>query len=384
MARPRDRLLVQLATAAIVMASGGCGEKAAPQAGPQALRTAPYQGPMSVRGLHCWVPPRDQVAECERFIRDVLPKEGVNLLILQFHYYYQFQRHPEIGGGGACGAPEVQRLVKACRESGIRLIPQVNCLGHQDMPYAPGAKTLLDAYPAFNEAPHIPAGTRGQKGVRCYCPRHPDLHRVMFDLIDELAEATEANAFHVGMDEVFNIADANCPRCRGADPADVFAEEVNRLHDHLAARGLTMWMWGDRLIDANAAGTNTWEGSANGTWRAIERIPKDIVICDWHYKKAPDTPRYFANKGFRVVACPWQDANVGLGYVDLMRRLAADADPQRAGRALGMVQTTWTFLHKFAAAYGQPAAGPGTQQAACFKAVMSRLREETPASRMGE
>jgi hypothetical protein len=49
-------------------------------------------------------------------------------------------------------------------------------------------------------------------------------------------------------------------------------------------------------------------------------------------------------------------------------------DPHRASRALGMVPTTWTFRHKFAGAYGQVATGPGMQQVACFKAVMSRPR----------
>ena len=189
---PRAGLPAALAILAAVLC--GCQESP-PPAQPRGAAGDTYRGPMSVRGLHCWAPPRDQVGECERFIRDVLPKEGVNLLVLQFHYYYQFKRHPEIGGSNACGEAEVKRLVKACRESGIRLIPQVNCLGHQDMPYAAGAKTLLDAYPAMDEAPYVPPGTKGQKGVRCYCPRHPGLHAVLFDLIDELAEACEADAF---------------------------------------------------------------------------------------------------------------------------------------------------------------------------------------------
>ena len=42
--------------------------------------------------------------------------------------------------------------------------------------------------------------------------------------------------------------------------------------------------------------------SKNGTASAVDSIPKDIIICDWHYEKRADYPslRYFQDKGFRV------------------------------------------------------------------------------------
>ncbi len=332
---------------------------------------------MSIRGLHCWAPSKDQVGECEKFIREVLPAEGINVLIIQFNYFYQFESHPEIGGGNACGKAEVKRLLAACRQSGIKLVPQMNCLGHQRMGWAPRAKTLLQAYPEFDETPNLVPPRKGPQSIKCYCPRHPKVHSVLFDLIDELAEACEADAFHVGMDEVFQIAHKDCPRCGGADPAEVFAEEVSRLHDHLAARGRTMWMWGDRLINAEAAGTNLWEGSANGTHPAVDNIPEDIVICDWHYRKAFQTPAYFIDKGFRVLACPWNNKDVALGQLKMMRQLAADADRAKAGRALGMVQTTWTSLYSFARAYRDPSFREGRYRTRldCFKTLSAELRD---------
>ena len=54
----------------------------------------------------------------------------------------------------------------------------------------------------------------------------PGVHEVLFDLIDELVAACEAEAFHAGMDEVFYIADAKCPRCAGRDPAELFARGI--------------------------------------------------------------------------------------------------------------------------------------------------------------
>ena len=48
-----------------------------------------------------------------------------------------------------------------------------------------------------------------------------------------MVNAFEADAFHVGMDEVFLIASEHCPRCRGGDPAKLFAKAVNDFHPHI-------------------------------------------------------------------------------------------------------------------------------------------------------
>ena len=49
-----------------------------------------------------------------------------------------------------------------------------------------------------------------------------------------------------------------------------------------------MLMWGDRLIDSQEINYGEWESSANGTASAIDMIPKDIIICDWHYESIDD------------------------------------------------------------------------------------------------
>ena len=45
-----------------------------------------------------------------------------------------------------------------------------------------------------------------------------------------------------------------------------------------------MLMWGDRLLDGKKMRYGKWEAAANGTAPAIDRIPKDIILCDWHYE----------------------------------------------------------------------------------------------------
>jgi len=333
---------------------------------------------LPIRGLHTFAPARKDLAAALEFIRQSLPAEGVNTLILEVNYGYHFQSRPEMADPSALGRDEVRRIAEACREKGITLVPQVNCLGHQS--WAKRNGRLLQAHPEFDETP----GKHPEnKGIYCrsYCPLHPDVHKVLFDLIDELIAACDAKAFHVGMDEVFILADADCPRCKGKDPAALFAGEVKTLHAHLKARGCRMWMWGDRFLDGKATGIGQWEASTNGTNPAVDQVPKDIVICDWHYGKAHETPRFFAQKGFDVVACPWRNSDVAVAQLGHIRAVRSGADKAVAARALGMVQTTWCGFAPFLGAYEAQAAGAApskdaaSEAAQCFRALARAMRE---------
>jgi len=341
-----------------------------------ALLSAPEKSVgFPVRGVHLMAPTRDRVDAFVVFIRDGLAKEGVNTLILEFNLSFDFQSRPEFKNPAHPGKYEVAKIVKACREAGIQLIPQISCLGHQSWEKRTGP--FLAKHPEFDETP---GKYPGNAGIYCrsYCPLHPQVHDVLFALIDELVQACEAKALHAGMDEVFILADPDCPRCRGKDPAELFAGEVKVLHGHLKKTGCRMWMWGDRFLDGQATGIGKWEASENGTAPAIETVPKDIVICDWHYEKAHETPRFFAEKGFDVVACPWRKSAVALGQLAFLRRLRTGSDPTVAGHALGMVQTTWCGSGRFLEAYGAAdpqAAGAPAEAVRCFRDLFKALRE---------
>ena len=332
-------------------------------------------GPLPVRGLNLSAPKPDEVPLVVRFIRDVLPKEGVNVLVMEFDYRYQYTSHPEVVDEGALSKADVQGIVAACKDAGVRLIPLINLLGHQT--WAAQTFGLLRAHPEFDEAP---GKFPNNKDIYCrsYCPLHPDLHKVVFDLMDELAAVCEADAVHVGMDEVFILADPDCPRCKTRNKAELFAQEVRALHDHLAATHREMWMWGDRFLDGSVTGLGEWEASQDGTAFAINLVPRDIVICDWHYDSVPATAAHFAVEGFRVVYAPWRKTDVALGELDLIRSVRAHADEAIAPRMLGVLQTAWAGTSEFIKAYnGDTAVGKeSVEAAATFKALFSALRPE--------
>jgi hypothetical protein len=328
---------------------------------------------LPVRGLHLMAPKSGDMADSLRFIREAIPKEGVNLLVVEFGYRYKFAKRPEVADSDALSREEVKSIVAACREAGVRLIPLINLLGHQSWAKATGG--LLKAHPEFDETP---GKYPDNEGIYCrsYCPLHPSVHDVVFDLIDELAETCEADAVHVGMDEVFLLGEDDCPRCKGKNKAELFAQEVRTLRDHLAKSGRTMWMWGDRLLEGEVTGIGKWEGSINGTAAALRQIPKDIVICDWHYEAAVPTALYFAVEGFPVVSCPWRRPGAALGQLELIRHARKNAPEAISSRTLGVLQTTWCGAGQFAKAYfGESPVEPRIQEVVvCFKELFRDIR----------
>ena len=123
-----------------------------------------------------------------------------------------------------------------------------------------------------------------------------------------------------------------------------------------------------------------WEASDKGTAPAIDLIPKDIVICDWHYSLQQDYPsvRLFQTKGFRVWPASYQDDKAALALLEC-------AYKDRGPRMLGYLQTSWV-IH--AGYFAQALLGEGDPEALkeraqpsakSLKACMTRLQSVSGA-----
>jgi N-acetyl-beta-hexosaminidase len=324
-------------------------------------KSAPYQAlskfadTLPVRGFAIAAPRPAGVDSFVTFIKKELAPRNVNTLILRVDYHYQFKSHPELIDSFALSEKEVKKIVKACKQSGIRIIPQINLLGHQS--WANRTDKLLSVYPQFDETPWVQMPVKYEwpnaDNLYCksYCPLYPGLHEIVFALIDEMCDAFEADAFHAGMDEVFYIAEDKCPRCGGHDPAEIFADEVRRIRNYLTENGRQLWIWGDRLLDGKTTGLGEWEASKNNTHRAIDMIPKDVIICDWHYERADQTAVYFAMKGFKVMSCPFRNSAAGAAQVEDMYKFRQRSTAAMKDRFQGIVQTIWSRTDFFLKEY---------------------------------
>lgn len=304
-----------------------------------------------IRGLAIAAPQAEKVDSFVQFINEVLGPKGVNTLVLRVDYNFEYQSYPKLRDENPLTQSHIDKIKAACATYNMLIVPQINLLGHQS--WHSTLENLLKEYPEFDETPHVQLPENyvwpNADGLYCksYCPNHPGVHKVVFALVDELMQAFDTKAFHAGMDEVFYLADDKCPRCSGLDPATLFAEEVNRIRNHLYQRAGRLWIWGDRLIDGKATGIGMWEASMNNTHRAIDLIAKDVVICDWHYEKAHPVATLFASKGLDVITCPWRRPEVALQQIQMQQTFLKNSSKEMAQHFKGMMLTVWSPAQSF-------------------------------------
>ncbi|MCP5102703.1 MAG: family 20 glycosylhydrolase [bacterium] len=163
-----------------------------------------------------------------------LAEMGLNVIVLEVDYNFDFQSHPELRSPGQVMTKEdARRLVKICETHGIRLIPEFQCVAHQS--WEEETFPLLIKYPHFDLTP---GAFPDNKGIYCreWDVTNPEVYKIVFKLMDEIIDAFEADAFHVGMDEVFLLGAEESPSTKGKDPGELFAEAVNDIYGHLVKK----------------------------------------------------------------------------------------------------------------------------------------------------
>lgn len=317
-----------------------------------------YSIPWKSKGIVLTAPQpyKNEVRTVAEFIERILAPSGVNLIVLQTRYRYRFQRHPECMGYDPLSAEDVRLLLDTCRRNGIRLVPKMNLLSHQSGVHNKPSDGILHglssgstdfpdgvlrSYPMFAE----PTGDAEFVYSKHLCLTHPLLPSLLFDLMDELLDVFEADGMHIGCDEVFFIG--NCERCRTKPNSVLFADYINLLTDHLAAKGAETMLWSDRLLDAEESGyRNSYEASCNDTHPAIDLVSKKLLCCDWHYEKydAYKSVDIFADHGLRMMISPWKQKDNARAFLDY----AAAHD---RGHIEGYLQTTWCSSGELARHY---------------------------------
>lgn len=273
---------------------------------------------MQIRGVHLGLPSRAEIPFMKRLIDSVLVPMRYNTIFLQMTAGMQFDKRPEINkawikanamarkgewppvphgpmiaDGGVLTKDEVRDIVDYAKSFGLEVIPEIQSLGH--------VQYLTMTYPeiAEREERTLASGDFVKEDARpdefyphCYCPSNEKSYEIIGDVIDEIIDVIQPSQYvHMGHDEVYTVG--VCPRCKGKDPADLFALHVTRMRDYLAGKGLRMMMWSDMLQPITKYKTPT----------AIDRIPKDIVMLDfiWYFHMDKDLEDELFSKGFQVM-----------------------------------------------------------------------------------
>ena len=301
-----------------------------------------------IKGAHLRIKEASVTDKLIQYIHEGLKPLGVNLLVLEFNPGYNYRCFPQLADA-SFGRDEAKKVAEAARKAGIKIVPLFMCLGHQGWRFE--KNKLLKLHPEFDETPDVPEDGDAENTpdlefyCHSWCASNDDVYKYVFPMMDEIMEDFNADTLHVGMDEVFSMGE--CPRCKGKKRADLFARSVNILYDHIVKeKGWKMMMWGDRLNHAKAFGYHAWEGDIWETWHAVDMIPKDIIIADWHYEmneKGFPGIGAFLEKGFTVVSASWKDLNQARFLLDEAQKYEKSAiEKGHKGTHAGMIVTCWS------------------------------------------
>ena len=271
------------------------------------------------RGVHIYLPAIEQLDFAKRLIKYLISPMGYNAAIIEVAGGMQFDSHPlinekmeeavangkagiwpqfahdAVAGGKALPKDTVRELVAYFRSFGIEVIPEIQSLGH--------VQFMTQAYPDIAELDEISEqliDTRAEDNrpnkfyKHSYCPSNPRSYEILFDLMEEIIEVFQPTEYvHMGHDEVYEIG--VCKVCRSKDPAQLFADDVNKIYNYLKNKGLKMMIWADMVQNRKTA-------TRNRTTAAVDRIPKDILLLDfiWYFHPEEDIEDFLLKKDFRV------------------------------------------------------------------------------------
>jgi Glycosyl hydrolase family 20, domain 2/Glycosyl hydrolase family 20, catalytic domain len=264
------------------------------------------------RGIYMFLPGRENIQYFKRFVRDFMALYKYNTLILEMNACMRLDRHPELNygwvqfardvnysarnyprqpfhdmeqnsshqdtaDGGFLEKEEVADLARWVRKHHIELIPEIPSFTH--------SYYLLTASKELAAVPQ-------DKWPDIYCPTNPKSYELVFEVYDEFIELLKPNSVHIGHDELFLPVDAS-PQCIDTNISELYGEDVNKIHRHLASRGVKTHLWGDMLLQT-VRGKGPQKKKAPDGWiynspggmtpEQVERlIPKDCLIYNWFW-----------------------------------------------------------------------------------------------------
>jgi hypothetical protein len=269
---------------------------------------------MPFRAIRMYLPGHENVAFYKRFIRDFAALYKYNRVFVEVGGFMRLDRHPEINAGwldlvndlhyteryephGPDGVyqnsvhqdaadgeimekQEVAELVRFASENFIETVPEIPSLTH--------AYYLLTRHRELAEIPDA-------EWPDTYCPLLPKSYDLLFDVMEEYIEVMKPSMVHIGHDEWFVPFD-RCSRCKGHNPGELFAADVNRIYAWLKKRNIQVAMYGDYFIESvrgktykpikAPSGLDYRMPGALSPEQVKALIPKDILILNWFWQDA--------------------------------------------------------------------------------------------------
>ena len=232
-----------------------------------------------------WGYPNDAPVPVDYFIdylRRTVVDQKINMVGLEIAQGMKYDKHPEIAGPAAYTKAEVRRIVSFLRDNGVEVFPLIEALGH--------ANWLVIPHPELRED--------GDENT--LCTRNPKTRQILTDCFNEALEVFGPRYCHFGLDEIRWVTadvapEKRCPLCKGLDKRELFVEQVKWLHDFATTSNVQMMMWADMVLREHNG------GAPFNLADTVDKLPRDLVMCDWSTSLAPLSLWDLQRRGFPVL-----------------------------------------------------------------------------------
>lgn len=232
------------------------------------------------------------------FVKETHRYSGRSKEIQDAYHWSKNSIHTDNAEGDILTQDEVREAVAYCRSRGLEVYPEVPTMSHSDY--------ICLAHPELAERQEDPYPD-------AYCPNHPDTYPIVFDILEEIIDVFRPNWVNIGHDEMYSIG--LCERCKGTDPHILYAQDIIKLHDWLAERGIRTMMWGEKLLPVitpegkHYGGSGGRRLSSNGReydplpvlFYCQNLLPKDILMLNWYFPFGIQYDYVYHTHGYPVV-----------------------------------------------------------------------------------
>ena len=220
---------------------------------------------------------------------DILAFYKFNQLQLYIEHSFAFDGMSESWRGKSPLRPQdIMDFDAYCARLGIELVPSISTFGHHYTNLRTRGLRDLGEFPEDADRPYSFIERQEHHTLNV---THPKAFEFSTGLIDSYADLFRSDKFNIGADETFDLGKGRSRDLAGQrGVADMYADYLIRLCDHVRERGGRPMYWGDIAVSMP---------------EVLERLPEDGILLNWLYdpKVGEEKVRLVAETGARQVVC---------------------------------------------------------------------------------
>jgi len=286
---------------------------------------------LEFRGVQLDLARQPETLDFIKSFTDFVSRYGFNYLILYLEGRIKTKSFPYRKESESYSPDDMKRIVEYAGKKKIKVVPVVSLLGH--------AEQFLEC-PELEHLAELRGDQEGRfsKLKHVFCPSLKETREFLEVYLTEISRLFPSEYFHAGFDETWDIGycDLCQKRLATETQSDIFTQHLLDCHAIVNKKlKKKMMLWDDMLAIYP---------------QALDRIPRDIIMCSWHYDKLVDKPvggilgqktdkfAFYDKLGFKYIFAP---------AVSSFRNIETFSAYGLKRNPLGALLTAWEMKRRF-------------------------------------